>query len=571
MLSKLSVSRRGWAIARYILLFLCFSILAKADSRVSVYILWALAAGAAAIDNHHKDHRLTSGHRILILGACCLFGLMVTLANYSLFLPFSTTAMLNGLLVMGGAAVSAWELLLWLCCRLPVELTRPLPGKWTAGRVFAVSFVFCVSISLAYLVFVAWPGGLSEDSNSQLLQIHYNGYTNHHPYWHTQIIRLLLNLGVSLFGTMNAGVATYSVAQACFMAACFSYAVMTLWQMGLPKGWILGVMAAYALIPYHIVYATLMWKDIPFSGTVLLFAVALVRCVKDIGRGNLPMLFLTGVGCCVLRSNGLLAAAVSTVILIPCLGKKHWKTLALLALAIVCGWTLKSPVLAWMNVYQPDLVESLSIPVQQVARVITEGAELTPEEEALLSRVVDLEEVPTLYEWHISDPIKDEIRSKDPAYFEENIHAYRDLWIQLGLRYPDGYLRGWIDQTKGYWNGGYDYWVFPRGWIDNIFDITWTGGGNLPAKVFEKYIWFFEVMSAFQWMHSIGLHLWAAVLLALVAIVRRRPEGWCLLPVILIIATLWVATPVSSEFRYAYCLFTVLPFAAPAIMGRVKE
>ena len=39
------------------------------------------------------------------------------------------------------------------------------------------------------------------------------------------------------------------------------------------------------------------------------------------------------------------------------------------------------------NVVQPDTIEALSIPAQHIARVITDGGELTQEQEELLSKL----------------------------------------------------------------------------------------------------------------------------------------------------------------------------------------
>ena len=105
---------------------------------------------------------------------------------------------------------------------------------------------------------------------------------------------------------------------------------------------------------------------------------------------------------------------------------------------------------------------------------MTDKKNLTEEERELLEHIVDLEEVPDLYLSFISDPIKNEIRSKDSAYFEEHIGEYLNLWINVGLRHPGAYVRAWLDQTKGFWNGGYDYEIISvtnHRTFGNYFDL----------------------------------------------------------------------------------------------------
>ena len=550
---------------RGLLLGMQICVLCGADSRVSVYVLFALGAMACLMDNGAHGRRLEGPwKRGVAFVGCGLFGALVCLANYGLFQPLSTSALMDLAVVFLGSGCAVWEILLAMEGRLPVKLS-PNSGKWKPWQVFLAAWVSMSAVYLAYLFSVLRPGGVTNDSVSQLTQILTGGYWNHHPYWHTQVIRVFFRLGQAV-GGVNGGVMAYCAFQCLFLAGCFAYAVATLYQAGLPVPWVMGPWAAFAFLPYHFVYAGMMWKDIPFAAAVLVFLVALYRWRKAMGRSHWIVAALSCLLACVWRTNGLLAMGAAVAVY-GLFWKDLRKKLLPLALAVVCGFVLVRPVLAFLDVAQPDAVESLSVPVQQVARVIAAGRELTEEESALLDRVVDLEAVPELYEWYISDPIKDEIRRKDKDYFEENLARYGKLWLQLGLRYPGDYLEGWIDQTKGYWNGGYDYWVFPIPWTENSLGVAWPGASG-PGRVLEKVVWLFEVTPWLQWMTAIGFHVWVTVLALLHCLQKRRWEGFLTVPVLFIIATLWVATPVSCEFRYAYCLFTCLPFLLPVVLGQ---
>ena len=57
-----------------------------------------------------------------------------------------------------------------------------------------------------------------------------------------------------------------------------------------------------------------------------------------------------------------------------------------------------------MNVVAGGYAENLSIPIQQIAYVITNGRELKADEKELLEKVVDIEEVPSRYVSWLSDP-----------------------------------------------------------------------------------------------------------------------------------------------------------------------
>ena len=68
-----------------------------------------------------------------------------------------------------------------------------------------------------------------------------------------------------------------------------------------------------------------------------------------------------------------------------------------------------------MHVYeipQADFVESLSIPVQQIARVIANGESLTEHEAAYVDQLMDVEQIAAAYQPDCSDNIKNLIRQK---------------------------------------------------------------------------------------------------------------------------------------------------------------
>ena len=54
---------------------------------------------------------------------------------------------------------------------------------------------------------------------------------------------------------------------------------------GLPQaktGWCIGLLAYFALVPFHAMYSLTMWKDILLGGVVLLFAISLRKTFKSI-------------------------------------------------------------------------------------------------------------------------------------------------------------------------------------------------------------------------------------------------------------------------------------------------
>ena len=211
------------------------------------------------------------------------------------------------------------------------------------------------------------------------------------------------------------------------------------------------------------------------------------------------------------------------------------------------------------------------MPLQQVSRVIADGCELTEEEAALISQVLDIEEVPELYTNWLSDPIKVEFRSNNTPYFEEHVGEYVRLWIKLGMRYPGEYVKAWVDQTKGYWNGGYGYGMYSETVTENPYGVQKASNGNIIATLFRLYFGLSRHVIFFEPLHSIGLHVWITALCCLFNAMRRRKEWILSVPLLVIVLGLCLGTPVYASFRYAYPVFVCLPFILGITMYSSKS
>ena len=544
-----------------------------------------MIATVCLTDNYRKGWKLPLLARVFAVLTAGVFALAVALANYPLFtlvrnpeeVSYSTNRILNlinaGFTLAGGFA-AGMNVLRCAFRRFPVHA-----GGWSPRReqwvVFFGSFAVIAAINLVYHFFVLYPGCLTLDSMDQINQIRSGVYSNHHPFWHTMVIKVFLETGYAVFGDINKAVSLYTIAQIVIMAACFAYVLMTLYEAGVSRVWIGVSFALYAFLPYNIALSCTMWKDVLFGGAVCVFLTAMFRILRDIGWNrvwNYVLLAISGLGFCLWRSNGFLALAAAFPVFAVVLWKEHKRMLCVILAVLAAGWVMKGPVLSAMGVTQPDLVESLSIPVQQVARVIADGCELTAEEADLIGRVVDIGEVPELYRSGISDNIKNEIRSKDNAYFEENIGQYLNLWLRLLAKHPAEFVKAWVDQTKGYWGGGYQNWMYGNFVYANDMGIAMKEQGSILTRLFNLYFGLTRNVMVFEPLHSIGLHVWALAIAAFVALFRKRREWILAAPLLAMVLTLMVATPVSGEFRYAYALFTAFPLViCGCLYGKPEE
>lgn len=417
-----------------------------------------------------------------------------------------------------------------------------------------------------------YPAVMTPDSINQLEQVlAMIPYSNHHPWAHTMVIKFFYCLGFLLTGNPNSSLAFFTIFQMCFMAACAAWLIATLLKLGVKNNICYLITAFYALLPYHAVFAVTVWKDVMFSGAISLFTVALARllffypeCSKSELTLSGTIYVLSGIMICLFRSNGWYAFLFSLPFLFYAF-RRHLKLALTLHLTVLAAVLIvKIPVMNAFQVTQPDFAESICIPLQQTARVICEDKELTQEQWDSVHKVIDTTYIKDLYAPGFADNMKELLRAGDLDYLTAHKGEYFRLWLTLGLKYPGSYLRAYIDQTIGYWYPDVSYTV---GDIDGII-ANETGvtsqpliGGPFIVKLKEILQKLGDMLPLYGLLFSMGAMLWA--LLGCIAVVLAKKQvSRCILflPGLAVILTLLAATPVSSEFRYAYSLAYALPF-----------
>lgn len=543
--------------------------LAHTDAYFSVYALIAffsfyLTTSGAKFFNQKKNS-------VLSFLLSCIFSLSIFLANYPLFtlmrdpsrIGASTNLMVNmintGLSFIGGISVS-YPILKWFLNREVSSSTCCSIFNRTKYSSIIIFSLF-VGLNLIHLFLVEFPGNITEDTISQIEEMITGQYSNFNTFWHTIIFKTILSIGYSVFGSVNAAAALFSVFQIFLMSFAFTYCLYTMEDCGVsPKITVLSFLL-FLLMPYHMALTISIWKDVLFAGGCMIMITALLRILKNLSQNTILdyVLFLIGSLLFILsRTNGWIIYLVLGVCYLL-FNRKNKKLLAAMTSMGILGWFLLNPMLSILNISGGDPVESLSIPIQQVSRVIVEGHELSEEDAILLSKVIDIDEVSELYVEWLSDPMKVEVRSKDYGYFLSNIAQYRDLWIRLGLQHPWTYVKAWVEQTKGYWNGGYGYAMYSETVIENPYGIVKTGGGNPIASLFRLYFGLSRHVVFFEPFHSIGLHVWIMILCFLRNIIHKREEWIISVPLLVLVIGLWFGTPVYACFRYVYPLFVCLP------------
>ncbi|HOH86268.1 DUF6020 family protein [Ruminococcus sp.] len=444
---------------------------------------------------------------------------------------------------------------------------RAEPGTKGKLKVFFGSMAVMLLMWLPISLFL-YPAVITEDSIWQLQQaMGQTELTNHHPVLHTMIIRGTFSLGQWLFdGDDTKSVLVYTITQQLFLSGCFAYLTETLYKSKVKRSVIVFSLLFYVIPAYHAAYSATMWKDVWFGGIVAVISSLIWRLLCKEKKFRLSvseaiLLFVFSLGMCLMRSNGLYAFVLLFIAALIVFLRRSKLTVAVMAAALAAAFVIKGPVYSAAGVKPVDNVESLSIPLQQISYVVKYSDDLTPEEKELVEQVIDIDKLRDSYRNSISDPIKNLIREKgNQNYITEHKSEYFRLWLDLGLRHPGKYVKAFINQTCGYWFPDVQYWVTSTSCLSDGFEID----GGPRTGVFTDFLMFYlnsYIETPFLGLlWSIGAGIWVMVFMLGAAFRRhRRSIILVYLPVIGIWLTLLIATPVHSEFRYIYSLFTAMP------------
>lgn len=581
LLNNLKRSNAVMSLLQVICIIYWLTSLRNTDSYYVPYVIVGVC-GVFLIYNNVNEKRMISvcsKESLVIFLFSSFFSIVSMAANYKILSEVEILENAgscfkflyqNGsyIVMFGGGFFAFCNVLYYLVSKLKNFYFRRAKNKWLPQYVYFVSMLLIAGFNSLVMFTCFYPGNITSDSVSIMQQALNGSYSNHHPYYYTKTVEFFLMRGMEWFHhDINASAALFHVFQIIFMAACISYIIVTLYQMEISFILILSCWLWYIIMPYHIMFSFTMWKDVMFGGFVSVFIVSVFRIWKKIGKNsfiNDSMLIVGGIGTCLYRSNGWMACFLAFLVFLFLFGEEQEKRKMSLQFlgVILISFLLNYPLLQAINVSQPSIVEALSVPVQQMAKIVKECDDISEENIELLRKVVDIDHISEIYRPENSGPVINLIKEGNWQYFLEHKAIYIKLYIEMSLSHFTESTEAWIDLTKGYWNGGYSRWKWAD-WIEGgeELGIQRTVSVKTARRLLDNYLWIYDNNSFFQIFCSIGFHVWIIICLAFLSIIRKDKESFFLtIPIIANVITLLMTAPVYSEFRYLYALFCCIPF-----------
>lgn len=580
----------------------------------------------------NKDIRIqrpTVGRALLLLPFALCYACFVVLGDWQGSVDYSNAQNLGrlvlwaagsftvlfaaGFLLENGTALAVW---------LPVGVQRLLEKLFPAGKgrqghwwIWLLFFLGCLLCYLPYYL-MYYPTWFNNDAVWQMEQaLGMAAKSNHHPYFHTLIIKVFLTVGYGLFRDYTAAVALYTFFQMALTAAVFGFYLYLLYRRGTRLLWMILAVFFYALLPINGMFSICMGKDAWFTAAFLLFVWAVYNCTAGAetltgveGReemagapdGRRWLLFgTTGLSVCLLRSNGIFVFLGTAFLMVLSQlfagrktdgagehregrrkrgggqqayeGRERRGMYLSVVSVLICYMLWQGPVLTALHVEPPDTIESLTMPVQHLLCTYVRGGNLKAEEVEMLEAVVPLEQIDDYYNPYLFDMTKNYIREHgNQQVIADNRWEYAKLWLRVGLRNPMLYLEAEIRQTAGYYalHIPHDQILYSEYYmVENPFGI------ENERKVFSydaslamgEFLQWFQTFYNRVW--SLGMNTWL-LLFGLACALYRRRRAIVFAPCVMLLGSLLLATPVYNEFRYAYGVFAALPFLFSVSFGK---
>lgn len=417
-----------------------------------------------------------------------------------------------------------------------------------------------------------YPGFIYGDSISSIMQAQgLWGFNNHHPICYTLWVKLWVTLGIKLYD-VSFGIFLYTVSQMVLVAWTMVWSARWMHHKGVNAAWCVMTLAYFALTPFFAQNNISMWKDPLFSCAVLILCLRLYDYFSRDGKLNTQTVFWVGLfSCfvCALRNNGayviLFTALASVALLLRYRTPDFRKKASYLsgAMFVLAALTLavQGPLFNKLHINQ-SYAETVGMPLNQMARVVVYNGSMSEENKAFMGKLYPLEKYKEVYAPGIVDRLK-WAAGFDAGYLGSHRNAFFKNYTSMVIKNPRLAFEGWELLTVGYWSVThftFDTGNIPKGclWCFK----WWTKDHGIKTKnLLENR--FFDSRAVFNQYDAtipISLLTWLVILIAALTFARKNaPAQMATLPLLAILLSLFLATPIQYWERYAYALSLAAP------------
>ncbi len=444
-------------------------------------------------------------------------------------------------------------------------------------KAFLVRMLIMLVLYLPYFL-REFPGAISTDSVVEMDQAFNSlgALENHHPVFHIYLIALTVRLGRAIFHSVNAGVAVYSIIQMLATTATFSYVISFLDKQKTSNAIKIISFVFFALYPPCAYYSFTMWKDIPFTLSMIFLTAQVIKMFveKDYldKKINVVKILFISLLVVLFRNNGIYVILLTFLSYLLFYKKNRKQTGFIFVFVLIFYLLFKGPVFTVLNIKDGPTREALSVPLQQIARVYVKKKDVISEKELeTLHAYILNEDIEGSYTPLISDNIKNTFNEE---LFKQNKKDLAVLWLRLFAKEPVLYFESYFIGSMGYWYPEVYYWVV----IDfyNQDEADSVGYVKQPLIKYEEIDEMKRMVNSrkipvVSILFSTGFFFWMVlVLLGYVLYKKKNVLVFVFMPIL----TLWLtvsASPIWCEYRYIFAIFATFPLLLAVTLTQCKS
>lgn len=510
----------------------------------------------------------------IIFGICEVLGYSIMKTN-SLSLVFgSKLSILKSFFKLIGYITIFYSILLILFIKIIPNIKENISKKeeWKFFTNNKKSFLLTtILILVAYLPYFLheYPGFISTDTISEMATGLYSMdyIVNHHPVFHIVLISIAMNFG-KLIGNYNLAVGIFSIFQILFTAITFSFVLYYMSKKNVNKYIRIIALAFFMFYQPFAMYSITLWKDIPFSIMIVWLTIGMIEIATNKEfynkSRNIILVFIAAAFVILFKNNGFYIVLICIPFIIIA-SKENRKKSIILSIAILLFYVvLKGPIFSMFGIHEGPIREALSIPCQQIARVVRDE-ELSEDDKQKINKFLPVEEIGEAYYPLISDSVKDKL---DNEMVKANKIEFIKLWVELFFKYPKTYIESFLNGSYGYWYPESYNWVIWGGyneeswkWARTALKIDISKEPIVENKGIEilKSLAGRREVPILGMIYSIGFIAWIELIAMTYLIYKKQYKLLLAFVPILGVWLTCVASPVWCEYRYSYGLFTCLP------------
>ena len=463
--------------------------------------------------------------------------------------------------------------------RAKSEAVTAQGGFAKSRNVFFASFAIFMAVFIVSLL-TTFPGQCSPDSEDIINQAlgvshysdthRYEGLSAHHPPFYTFLVWIALAVS-SWMGDIHYSIAVAIVFQGIYVAAAISAAVGLLNECGAPKWATILAIAFLAFTPVLATHVVTLWKDAPFSASTLLLCayIAYLLHMQEVTWQRAVWLTAIMLPICLLRSNGLIVCIITSAVLAVAFARGRVAVILSAAFVVAVSLVVSGPIYGALSISKAHFSEAMALPIQQIAAAAHEDARGLHDAETL-DRILPIERWGKSYDPTTANPIKFD-PAFDDAYLESHKAAFLMAWIRNAPDHVWAYAGAWAEETRGYWQPGYQSVIGYGRTIGNAETMNYLHLGTNPTALSNSP----RLRGLLPPLFSMGTYIWLLLgaMTACAVIGGRKGLALCavpLAPVLAIFATLLLAAPIVDDFRYILPLFLALALIPAFIVQAVR-